>query len=135
MHHNACWSERHRLRNTSMIPFAPSTDLFITNCSHCKVKGERRREGTNRKTERQSKEEWRKSRGQKTRRDRVLQDAVSHVYGYEQRKHNPSLKCLNAFSLFLSLYTCMTSLSSLSLLFDSFISFLPLCLLPQIKPL
>lgn len=32
-----------------------------------------------------------------------VQDAVSHVYGYEEPKHNPSLTWLNAFSLSLCL--------------------------------
>lgn len=36
-----------------------------------------------------------------------VQDAVSHVYGYEDPKYNPSLTWLNAFSL--SLSACLTN--------------------------
>lgn len=32
-------------------------------------------------------------------KEKVLQDAVSHVYGYEEPKHNPALTRLNDFSL------------------------------------
>lgn len=60
---------------------------------------------------------------------------LSHVYGYEQRKHNPSLTWLNAFSLFLTNPLYMHDIAKLaSLLFDFFWFSLPLCIFHQIKP-
>lgn len=84
---------------------------------------ERKESEEDKQTDREGEEETESS--QRRQREKALQDADSHVYGYEQPKHNPSLTWLNAFSISLTNHLYMLDIAKLAFPILSLFHFFP----------